>query len=195
VITVRETPRKKPPPPPPPPPAPAIAAPTPAVKEQTKPPPKRVAKPPPATTQQAPTSAAPPPADTGLKLGNAEGGNGPSVAPPRETPTETPKPPTPKTLEVKPEGGCVDPIVKPRPKQVIQPAFTQEARDAGITGKVRVEITISTTGTVTAAKVIAGLGHGLDEAALEAARASTFEPATKCGAAVETTFTIGMRFQ
>jgi protein TonB len=42
--------------------------------------------------------------------------------------------------------------------------------------------------------VIAGLGHGLDEAALEAARASTFEPGTRCGKAAVTTFTIGMRF-
>ena len=54
---------------------------------------------------------------------------------------------------------------------------------------------ISTTGAVTAARVIEGLGHGLDEAALEAAKQSTFSPATKCGEPVETTFTIGMRFQ
>ena len=71
----------------------------------------------------------------------------------------------------------------------------QEAQDASITGKVRVEITISRTGEVTAARVIEGLGYGLDEAALEAAKQSTFTPATRCGEAVETTFTIGMRFQ
>ena len=43
-------------------------------------------------------------------------------------------------------------------------------------------------------RVIEGLGHGLDEAALEAARGSTFEPATRCGKPIATTFTIGMRF-
>lgn len=133
-------------------------------------------------------------------MGNS-GGNGPAVgAPAAAAPTETaaPKPPKAKQLSADPaaaDGGCSDPIVKPKPIKVAQPAFTQDAQDAGITGKVRVEITVSKTGEVTNARVIEGLGHGLDEAALEAAKQSTFTPATKCGEPVETTFTIGMRFQ
>ncbi|MCE9578328.1 MAG: energy transducer TonB, partial [Deltaproteobacteria bacterium] len=107
-------------------------------------------------------------------------------------------PPVAKQLEAKPavaDGGCADAVVKPKPLQLVQPTFTQDARDAGITGKVRVEVTISAAGAVTAARVIEGLGHGLDEAALDAARASTFAPATKCGEPVAITITIGMRFQ
>jgi protein TonB len=123
-----------------------------------------------------------------------------AVPPPSATPPprdDTPKP-KPKVLAaagpVSAESACAEPIVKPKPIQVIQPAYTPDAQAAGIAGKVRVEITISATGEVTGARVLEGLGHGLDEAALEAARASTFTPATRCGEPVGTTFTIGMRF-
>lgn len=197
VITVREVARKQPPLPPPPPPpvaeAPAPVAAPPTPKPAAAPKPTPAAPPPPAS---APAAAAPAPTNLGLTLGNSGGGSGPAIAAPAAAPAPKPAAPTVKTLEATPAaGGCSDPVVKPRPINVVQPAFTQEARDAAITGKVRVEITISATGAVTDARVIAGLGYGLDEAALEAARASTFSPATRCGEPVETTFTIGMRFQ
>jgi len=199
VITVREVPRKQalPPPPPPPPPIPEPPAITPAPLPKAKPPPRaKPAAPPPAVAAAAPAPVNTAPADFGVRLGNGAEGNGASVPAPRETAAEPAPLPKPKTLAAAPEpGGCSEALIKPKPISVVQPAFTQEARDAQITGKVRVEITISASGAVTSAKVIAGLGHGLDEAALEAARASTFSPATKCGEAVETTFTIGMRFQ
>jgi protein TonB len=49
-------------------------------------------------------------------------------------------------------------------------------------------------GQVVSARVLEGLGHGLDDAALEAARAAHFEPAMRCGKPTKTTFVIGMRF-
>lgn len=195
-ITLRQIPPKKAPPPPPPPPpevqtqAP-VAAPAPAPKKVA---PRKPAPAPAPAAAPAPSAPAAP-ADYNLKLGNSTG-NGPVVAAAPKTeqaPTEKPAvkqlAPTPATNE------CADPVVKPKPLHVVQPAFTQEAQGAGITGKVRVEITISATGEVTAARVIEGLGYGLDEAALEAAKQSTFSAATRCGEPVETTFTIGMRFQ
>ena len=84
--------------------------------------------------------------------------------------------------------------MKPKPITILQPAYTDDARGAQIEGKVRIEITVGTDGTVSAVRVIQGLGHGLDEAALEAARGSTFEAGTKCGKPIAMTFTIGMRF-
>ena len=42
--------------------------------------------------------------------------------------------------------------------------------------------------------VLEGLGHGLDEVALTAARAATFEPGTRCGKPTSATFVIAMRF-
>jgi protein TonB len=196
VITVREVARKAPPPPPPlpTPPPPTPAPPAPAAKPA---PPRPVAArraAPAATPAPSAPAAAPAPVALGLTLGNAEG-HGPAVAAP--PPAEAPPPPKARTLVAAAPvaAGCTDPIVKPKPIRVVQPAFTQDAQDAGITGKVRIEITISATGEVTAARVIEGLGHGLDESALEAAKQSSFEPATRCGERVQTTFTIGMRFQ
>jgi protein TonB len=75
-----------------------------------------------------------------------------------------------------------------------QPVYARQAREANIAGKVRVELRVDATGAVVSARVLEGLGYGLDEAALEAARAARFEPATLCGKATETTFVIGMRF-
>jgi protein TonB len=57
-----------------------------------------------------------------------------------------------------------------------------------------VELTVDATGAVAQARVVEGLGHGLDEAAIEAARTYRFEPATRCGKAVSATFTIAIRF-
>jgi protein TonB len=89
---------------------------------------------------------------------------------------------------------CTEAPVKPKVISISQPAYTQEARDANIAGKVRVELTVDATGKVASARVLEGLGHGLDDAALAAARAATFEPATRCGKAASATFVVAMRF-
>jgi protein TonB len=89
---------------------------------------------------------------------------------------------------------CADPPTKPRPVNVPQPAVTEAARAAGVEGKVRVELTVDETGRVVEVRVLQGLGYGLDEAALAAARSATFEPALRCGKPSRATFTISMRF-
>lgn len=94
----------------------------------------------------------------------------------------------------KPDDVCAEPLQKAKAKSVPQPAYPPAAREAGVEGKVRVEVTIDATGAVTSARVVSGLGHGLDEAALSAARSATFSPATQCGKPVGSTFVIGMRF-
>jgi len=48
--------------------------------------------------------------------------------------------------------------------------------------------------TVTHVRLIEGLGHGLDESAMAAARAMTFEAAQRCGRAVSATFKVGFTF-
>jgi protein TonB len=89
---------------------------------------------------------------------------------------------------------CDEPAGKPHALNVPQPAYNANARAAGIEGKVRVRLTVDATGKVIDVAVIAGLGYGLDEAALAAAREATFEPALRCGKPVQATFTISMRF-
>jgi protein TonB len=89
---------------------------------------------------------------------------------------------------------CAEPLTKPKPKSVPQPAYPEAARAAGVEGKVRVELTVDETGRVISVRVLQGLGHGLDEAALSAARQASFEPALRCGKPARATFTISMRF-
>jgi protein TonB len=193
-ITVREVkkapkPHAEEPPPPPvkktPPRRVATASPRPA------PAPVHAAAP----AAHAPVAAA---ADFGLTMA---GGDGPALpgVPTSDRPApkkEEARPPRPKVLAAAPpeEDGCPDAAVKPKPITILQPAYTDDARGAQVEGKVRIEITVGTDGTVSAVRVIQGLGHGLDEAALEAARGSTFEAGTKCGKPIAMTFTIGMRF-
>jgi protein TonB len=134
-----------------------------------------------------------------IALGNGPGGF--AVAPQAAAAPAAPKAATTskKTLTAapaaaKPDEDCPEPPTKPKPKNVLQPSYPEAARAAGISGKVRVEVTVDETGAVKSARVVSGLGHGLDEAALAAARGSTFGPATRCGKSVGGTFVIGMRF-
>jgi periplasmic protein TonB len=89
---------------------------------------------------------------------------------------------------------CEDPPAKPTPRNVPQPAGTEAARAAGVEGKVRVQLTVDENGRVVDVKLLQGLGYGLDEAALAAARQAEFEPAMRCGKPSRATFNISMRF-
>jgi len=89
---------------------------------------------------------------------------------------------------------CGDPPAKPRLVSRPTPAYTPEAEAAGVSGKVRVEITVDEHGRVVSVRLVQGLGHGLDEAALGAARAMTFEPAVRCGRPTTATFKVGFTF-
>lgn len=89
---------------------------------------------------------------------------------------------------------CQEPAAKPKPRSVPQPLGTEAARAAGVEGKVRVQLTVDESGRVTDVKLLQGLGYGLDEAALAAARRAEFEPALRCGKATRATFNISMRF-
>jgi protein TonB len=56
-------------------------------------------------------------------------------------------------------------------------AYPEEARKAGIEGRVVLLLDIDESGRVVKAKVVKGAGHGMDEAALEAAYKFRFKPA------------------
>jgi protein TonB len=98
------------------------------------------------------------------------------------------------TAAAAPLDECSEPPAKPKPTSVPQPSYTDQARAAGIEGKVRVELTVDESGRVVSVRVISGLGHGLDEAAVAAAQRATFQPAIRCGKPARATFTISMRF-
>lgn len=174
------------------------------------------AKPAPSKAKAAPPEAKAPPAeakpaapanaaaldalpDFGISLSGGSGPGGIAVpqggsAAPAPSADPAPKAAAPRAAAPKPADECAEPLVKPKAKGVPSPAYTAAAREASVEGKVRVEVTVGLDGGVTSARVIAGLGYGLDEAALAAARRATFEPATRCGKPVTATFVIAMRF-
>lgn len=169
-----------------------------------------------AAAPKAPAEAPPPPTDTpppaaaaandlpdfGLSLSGGVDGTG--VALPAGNGTRQPAAGPAKTTAPKrlaavagPANAldpCEDPPAKPKPKSVPQPAGTEAARAAGVEGKVRVQLTVDETGHVVGVLLLQGLGYGLDEAALAAARQAEFEPAVRCGKPTRATFNISMRF-
>ena len=77
-----------------------------------------------------------------------------------------------------------------------EPAYPERARRAGVAGVVGVRIALAADGTVRAVELTASSGSRLlDEAALAAARASTFEPATRNHAPVASEAVASYRFE
>jgi TonB family protein len=83
----------------------------------------------------------------------------------------------------------VDILSKPRP------AYTSEARALGIEGEVLVEVVFESGGSVRVVRLVKGLGHGLDESALEAAREIRFHPARRGGAPADATAVVHIVYQ
>ncbi len=75
------------------------------------------------------------------------------------------------------------------------PAYTAEARQLKIEGDVTLEVRFLASGQVEVLRVVAGLGHGLDEQAKFAAERIRFKPATKDGQAVDQVSIIHVTFQ
>jgi protein TonB len=163
---------------------------------------EKLAEVPPPSAAPAPLEALP---DFGLELGGGIGGL--AVAPAPQSVAAAQK--GPLTARAAPAAAkrssaaqapstvadeCEEPPAKPKPKNVPQPAYTDRAREAGVEGKVRIELTVDETGRVVGVRVLSGLGYGLDEAAVAAAQSASFEPAVRCGKASRATFTISMRF-
>ncbi len=197
-ISYAETPKKKPPPP-----TPAKIDPTPpekaahALAHHAAPAPAPADTPPPAKAAEAALDALP---DFGVSLSGGVGGTG--IALPvggggaaRDKTVEKVIRKAAPVAAVLPSDGCDDPPAKPKPISVPQPGYTADALSAAVEGKVRVQLTVDETGKVIDVKLIQGLGHGLDEAALQAARNATFEPALHCGKPTRATFGIAMRFK
>lgn len=74
-----------------------------------------------------------------------------------------------------------DDVTFPERTNDVQPTYSAEAIAAGVQGPVVLKVTIDVDGTVVGASVVQGLGYGLDEAALDAARKLLFVPAKRNG--------------
>ncbi len=77
-----------------------------------------------------------------------------------------------------------------------KPAYTAEATQLHIEGTVVVKIRVSATGVVTVLGVMHGLGHGLDQSALDAAKGIRFKPAVDAsGAPIDWEGIVNITFQ
>jgi protein TonB len=74
----------------------------------------------------------------------------------------------------------------------VNPVYTEEARAAKIEGVVVMEILIRKDGTVSAQRILRGLGYGLDESARTAIEQWRFRPQRENGEPVDATITFEM---
>jgi protein TonB len=177
-------------------PARRAAAPKPSPAQNTPPPPPPAAA---APVAQAPSLAALP--DLGLSFGNAGGPGGMAIAAAapgagsdtaaRPKAADAPRGVLPKP---KSDDDCADAEVKPKPVSVPQGTYTAAAQAAGVEGKVRLKLQIDESGNVVSVTVVQGLGSGLDESAIAAAKRGKFTPAQRCGRAVAGSTVFSMRF-
>jgi TonB family protein len=80
---------------------------------------------------------------------------------------------TPKQKAV--ESGTTPVDITEKPK----PVYTEEGRNLKLEGDVALDVVFLANGTVQVTKVVSGLGHGLDEAAVRAAQQIKFKPAKR----------------
>jgi protein TonB len=129
------------------------------------------------------------------------------VAPPAEIPSTTaplaapvaavaPVTAEPKGVTPAPPAPVAEVFVPPAFRARQEPIYPERARRAGVVGVVGVRIALAADGAVRAVELTASSGsRQLDEAALAAARASTFEPATRNRAPVESEAVANYRFE
>src|ERR1700722_5999035 len=75
------------------------------------------------------------------------------------------------------------------------PVYTDEARGLKLEGEVLLEVSFGANGTLHVNRVVRGLGHGLDEAAMSAANKMRFKPAMRGGQPVDSTAVVHVMFQ
>lgn len=75
------------------------------------------------------------------------------------------------------------------------PVYTNEARNLQLEGEILLEVEFGANGQLHVNRVVRGLGHGLDEAAVDAANKMRFKPALRNGQPVNSTAIVHVVFQ
>jgi TonB family protein len=75
------------------------------------------------------------------------------------------------------------------------PSYNEEARRLNVTGEVVVEVKLTASGEVHVLRVLSGLGHGLDQSAIEAVNQIRCRPALKAGRPVDVIANIRVAFK
>lgn len=75
------------------------------------------------------------------------------------------------------------------------PIYTEDARSRRIEGEVLLQVVLEASGKLRVLKVVHGLGHGLDDAAVQAAEQIRFKPALQDGQPSDSTVVLHIIFQ
>src|SRR5579864_1167148 len=128
----------------------------------------------------------------GVATGNARSSSGATVRPAGFGDADVPAPPTVQSRPA-PSAGA-----KLIPAEILSkpvPIYTDEARSKRIEGEVLLEVVLEASGKLRVLKVVRGLGHGLDDAAVRAAEQIRFKPALKDGQPYDSTAVVHIIFQ
>ena len=75
------------------------------------------------------------------------------------------------------------------------PVYTEEARNLKLEGEVLLEVDFAANGQLHVKRIVRGLGHGLDEAAIVAANRMRFKPALRVGQPMDSTAIVHVVFE
>jgi TonB family protein len=98
---------------------------------------------------------------------------------------------TPRAREVEAVAPVQPVVILEKPN----PVYTDEARKLGLEGEVLIEVVFPAAGPVRVVRIVKGLGHGLDEAAIRAAQQIRFKPALQQSRPVDFPATVHIVFQ
>ena len=102
--------------------------------------------------------------------------------------------PAPPTVQARP----VAVVANITPAEIISkpaPIYTAEARAKHVEGEVLLEVVFEASGKIQVLRVIHGLGYGLDDAAIRAAKQIRFKPALQDGQPADSTAVLTIIFQ
>ncbi len=103
--------------------------------------------------------------------------------------------PAPPTVQSRPAAQATAKIVPAEILSKPTPIYTEEARAKRIEGEVLLEVVLEASGKLRVLKIVRGLGHGLDDAAVNAALQIRFKPALKDGLPSDSTAVVHIIFQ
>jgi TonB family protein len=93
-----------------------------------------------------------------------------------------------------PSGDQAEVVTAPVLRTRAEATYPPDALRDRLEGSVGLEIAVDVAGTVVEARVVAPAGHGFDEAALEAVRKFTFDPARRNGTPTRSTLELAYEF-
>ena len=128
----------------------------------------------------------------GIATGNAQASSGGVV---RDAGFGNADVAAPPTVQSRPAAQSAAKIV---PAEILSkpvPIYTEEARSKRIEGEVLLQVVLEASGKLRVLRVVHGLGHGLDDAAVQAAEQIRFKPALQDGQPSDSTVVLHIIFQ